>query len=257
MILWIQHQRLLIGFIACCMIGLNSQLQAREIQLESPVESVTVLELFTSHGCSSCPPADKWIRQFSQNQGLWSKVIPMAFHVDYWDYLGWKDRFARSKYSKRQRQYRESGGIRAVYTPGFVVNGREWRGWFSGGTPELSPGKKVGRLTARITPNSQISATFKPITQESHSDINAHVVILGFGISSDIGGGENSGRELKADFVVLGDSSATSTDSLQWIIPWPIIRDSGATRLAIVVWLSRKGDPAPIQAVAGWLGSNN
>jgi len=178
----------------------------------------------------------------------------MAFHVDYWDYLGWKDRFARSKYSKRQRQYRESGGIRAVYTPGFVVNGREWRGWFGGGTPELSPGKKVGRLTARITPNSQISARFNPITTASHSDIRAHVAILGFGISSDIGGGENSGRELKEDFVVLGDSSAISTAPLQWTIPWPNIRASDGTRLAIVVWVSREGDPTPIQAAGGWLG---
>ncbi len=257
MILWKKHRWPILGLIVCCVLGLNSQLLAKEVQLESPVKSVTVLELFTSHGCSSCPPADRWLRQFSQHPGLWSRVIPMAFHVDYWDYLGWKDRFARSKYSKRQRDYRKSGGLRAVYTPGFVLNGREWRGWFSGKTPKFSAGKKVGRLTVRITPNSKISATFKPITDISHADITAHAAILGVGISSDIGAGENSGRELKEDFVVLGDSSASSTNGLRWSIPWPDVRPSGASRLAAVVWLSRKGDPAPIQAVAGWLDGDN
>jgi hypothetical protein len=63
---------------------------------------------------------------------LWQRLIPLAFHVDYWDYLGWWDRFASAEFSQRQRDYRHSGGLGSVYTPGVVVNGQEWRGWYRG-----------------------------------------------------------------------------------------------------------------------------
>jgi len=239
--------------VICCAFCLNSLVVAKEIRLESSEESVAMVELFTSHGCSSCPPADTWLRRFNNHQGLWSRVIPMAFHVDYWDYLGWKDQFSRSRYSERQRQYRNTGGIRSVYTPGFVVSGREWRGWFRGTAPDLTPERKVGRLQAQVTPGQQVVAAFKPVPGLDHEEITAHVAILGFGINSKIGGGENSGRELKQDFVVLGDSSGGSSSRLEWTIPWPETNYAKENRRAVVIWLSRKSDPSPIQAVAGWL----
>jgi hypothetical protein len=242
-----------------CLFLFYSTVQASEIRLESPVEAVAVLELFTSHGCSSCPPADNWFRRFTKHPELWSRVIPMAFHVDYWDYLGWKDRFSRARYSKRQREYRRSGGIRSVYTPGFVLNGREWRGWFRGGTPELAPGAKVGRLKAIVRPGKQTSVRFMPVNPHIHkdSDIRAHIAILGSGISSGIGAGENSGRQLKEDFVVLGDSSAMAMDSMNWSIPWPTLKPSDASSWAVVIWLSKSDDPTPIQAVAARLHKDN
>lgn len=243
-----------ICWLICCMFILSSTATAKEIKFESAVESVAVIELFTSHGCSSCPPADMWIRKFSEHQGLWNKVIPMAFHVDYWDYLGWKDHFARSRYSQRQKQYQKSGGIRSVYTPGFVVNGREWRGWLRGGLPDISPGKRVGCLSILVTMDQQVIAHFNPVAADVDApQLKAHMVLLGFDINSKIGGGENSGREFKEDFVVLGDSIAKTSSVSKWIIPWPDVRESGASRFAVVVWLSAEGNPAPIQAVAGWL----
>ncbi|MCP4126691.1 MAG: DUF1223 domain-containing protein [Gammaproteobacteria bacterium] len=239
--------------LICCAFSLSSWVAADEIRLQSTVESVAVVELFTSHGCSSCPPADKWLRRFTNHKGLWSRVIPMAFHVDYWDYLGWKDQFSHSSYSERQRQYRNSGGVRSVYTPGFVVNGKEWRGWFRGNAPDITMGQKVGRLQAVVIPGQHVTAVFKPVTDIDHADITAHAAILGFGINSKIGGGENSGRELKQDFVVLGDSSGRISNRFEWTIPWPEINSTSSNRRAVVVWLSRQSDPTPIQAVAGWL----
>ena len=59
---------------------------------ESGVTRTTLLELFTSEGCSSCPPAEKWLSQLKSNPDLWKKIVPIAFHVDYWDHLGWRDR---------------------------------------------------------------------------------------------------------------------------------------------------------------------
>lgn len=92
----------------------------------------TVIELFTSEGCSSCPPADNWLSGFKSDPRLWKQIIPLAFHVDYWDYIGWRDRFASPAFSARQSDHKKQGNIRSVYTPGLVVDGREWRGWFGG-----------------------------------------------------------------------------------------------------------------------------
>ncbi len=90
-----------------------------------------IIELFTSEGCSSCPPADAYLSQFSTSEDLWQGIIPLAYHVDYWDYIGWKDRFAHPSFSQKQRLYRSYGVVASVYTPGFVVDGKEWRGFFN------------------------------------------------------------------------------------------------------------------------------
>jgi hypothetical protein len=72
---------------------------------QSGESATTLIELFTSEGCSSCPPADKWLSKFRSNPDLWSRVVPVAFHVDYWNNLGWMDRFSRPEFTERQRGY--------------------------------------------------------------------------------------------------------------------------------------------------------
>ncbi|WP_390913970.1 DUF1223 domain-containing protein [Pseudosulfitobacter sp. SM2401] len=81
--------------------------------------SPVVVELFTSQGCSSCPPADAMLHELAERDD----VIALALHVDYWDYIGWKDEFAKPAYSKRQREYAIIGHRRSVYTPQMVING--------------------------------------------------------------------------------------------------------------------------------------
>ena len=102
---------------------------------ESGAAQTTLLELFTSEGCSSCPVAEKWLSQFKTNSDLWKKIVPVAFHVDYWDNLGWPDRFAKAEFTLRQRRYAASWPTGAVYTPAFVVNGKEWSGFFDQKAP--------------------------------------------------------------------------------------------------------------------------
>src|SRR5499427_291609 len=128
---------LLLKFVT--MISLSLSARAEPIVLQSTENQVTLLELFTSEGCSSCPPAEKWLSGLKADQELWKKIIPVAFHVDYWDRLGWRDRFAKPEFTSRQQHYAAAWGGDSVYTPGFVVNGKEWRAWFSGnGTPTTS-----------------------------------------------------------------------------------------------------------------------
>jgi len=92
--------------------------EAQKVML-STVPAPTVAELFTSEGCSSCPPADELLGELMERQF----VLPLSYHVDYWDYIGWKDRFAKPEFTSRQRAYAEAQGTRMVYTPQMVVAG--------------------------------------------------------------------------------------------------------------------------------------
>src|SRR6266513_4323003 len=90
---------------------------------ESGEARTMLVELFTSEGCSSCRPADAWMSQLKNNGELWKGIVPAVFHVDYWDGLGWPDRFAKAEFTLRQRRYAASRPTGAVYTPAFVANG--------------------------------------------------------------------------------------------------------------------------------------
>ena len=87
--------------------------------------ATTVVELYTSEGCSSCPPADRWLSTLKNRPD----VVALAFHVNYWDQLGWPDRFASAAFTERQRQLMAPSGSRYVYTPQVIANGQDWRGW--------------------------------------------------------------------------------------------------------------------------------
>ena len=126
--------------------GYTGVATAEDLEFSSGSERATILELYTSEGCSSCPPADRWLSQLKSDPGLWRDVIPLAFHVDYWDYIGWKDEFAREEYSARQRRYAWEGNANSVYTPGMFRNGTEWRGWWRGELP-VAAKEPAGRLS--------------------------------------------------------------------------------------------------------------
>ena len=81
--------------------------------------SVVVVELYTSQGCSSCPPADKLFHKIAKRDD----VIALSLHVDYWDYIGWKDEFAHPAHAQRQREYARKAGRRSIYTPEMIING--------------------------------------------------------------------------------------------------------------------------------------
>jgi hypothetical protein len=82
-------------------------------------EGVVVIELYTSQGCSSCPPADEFVAMLAANP----RILPLALHVDYWDYIGWADKFAQAKFTDRQRDYARAIGSRTIYTPQLIIGG--------------------------------------------------------------------------------------------------------------------------------------
>lgn len=218
--------------------------------LTSSEQPTPVLELYTSQGCSSCPPAEKWLSSLTQSPDLWKQVIPLAFHVDYWDYLGWQDPFANQSYSARQRAYARSGGASSVYTPGFIVAGHEWRGWFQHQPLRLpEQHKAVGRLQLSLDGNA-VEAEFKP-QQPAPKGLTLYVARLGFGINTQITNGENAGKTIKHDFVVLSLQQVSATRDNHWRTQ--LHKDSRGERQAVVAWLGEANDPVPYQAVGGWI----
>ena len=107
--------------------ALISNVYASEKHFSSGENKVTLVELYTSEGCSSCPPAEKWLNSLKEDSRLWTYFVPVAFHVDYWDYIGWKDPFAKSDYGLRQGKYKQQGNIQTVYTPGMMLDGKYWQ----------------------------------------------------------------------------------------------------------------------------------
>ena len=228
--------------------------------LTSTPNQTTVLELYTSQGCSSCPPAEKWISGFVDSEKLWTELVPINFHVDYWDYLGWKDPFADSAFSKRQRDYKRVGKANTIATPGFALNGRAWNGWFRG---QQLPNKTVplsGVLHASVE-SGNIDVTFnKANASKDNPSLTVHTALLGFGIETSVKRGENAGRKLTHDFVVLdyekavasGETDNTRASQYETSLPLPSNSDVETTKRALVVWISHANDPSPIQVAASW-----
>ena len=97
----------------------------------SPSHRVALVELFTSEGCSSCPPADRWLSALAGAGFGFDRIVPLALHVGYWDYIGWKDPYASPVFTERQRSYARARGASTVYTPQVVLDGRDYRAWSS------------------------------------------------------------------------------------------------------------------------------
>jgi hypothetical protein len=220
---------------------------------ESGNERVSILELYTSEGCSSCPPADRWFSELKQDKRLWKQLIPIAFHVDYWDYIGWPDRFSTPAYSDRQRRYARGKGLSTVYTPGFLLNGNEWRSFFGLRHLSLEDGKDTGNLIVKVD-QQNIHATYQPAGRKIDVPV-LNIAILGFELVSKVKSGENHGKQLKHDFTVLGSftvpmSAEADMYSVTTQLPGTSIH---APQTAIATWISEQGDQTPIQATGGWL----
>lgn len=214
-------------------------------------KQVPLIELYTSEGCSSCPPADKWLSSLTSYDGLFIDFVPLALHVDYWDHIGWKDPFATPEYSQRQRQYAHEYKEPTVYTPGVRKGGKEWRTWRLWGEPTEDESLSVGSLTVEMTGNGQFKAEY---FGHSQGDLQLNIAVLGMGLETKVKRGENQGKVLKHDFVVLSLSRFVSVNKPSWsgAIDQPKLE---AKQYALAAWLSNKGRVKPLQSIGGYLDS--
>jgi hypothetical protein len=226
---------------------------AEPLIFESAETPATLIELFSSEGCSSCPPAETWISALKTRPDLWKSVVPVVFHVDYWDNLGWPDRFASRAYTERQRRYASAGRIESIYTPGFVVNGLEWRGWFDHQPLPAAKSANVGKLRVTLRDRGHVDIVFTPVGAVPKS-AQVELALLGGGLASDVRSGENSGRRLMHDFVALHLATATPVLEGNRLKATLLLPEKPiAPPNALAAWITIGDDHTPIQATGGWL----
>jgi hypothetical protein len=221
---------------------------------ESGPAQVHLIELYTSEGCSSCPPAEKWLNQFTTSPDLWKRVVPVAFHVDYWDGLGWPDIFASRAFTERQYGYAAHWGNSSVYTPGIVVDGREGNSTFNPDALSGDASVNAGKLKVQILGKS-VMVTFVT-TQKFPRTLQCQVALLGNGIRSEIKRGENGGQTLIHDFVVLKMNTASlvaTTDGMIYSATLTLPEREVPCRRALAVWVEDPAVGRPLQATGGLL----
>ncbi|SEW01071.1 hypothetical protein SAMN05444851_0848 [Aliiroseovarius sediminilitoris] len=205
---------------------------------------VTVVELFTSQGCSSCPPADALLGKLAE----YDDILPLALHVDYWDYIGWKDTFANAANTKRQKAYAYGFGTRSIYTPQMVIGGIDQVvGSHAVKVMDLihrqqAKPQRVVLLTTRVGNGGQRLR----IERMTHLGLPAQMLvqIVRFlpRAQVDISRGENAGLSITSTNVVTDIQSVGVWDGMEAVefeLPSPIAPDGQAS--AIILQAARKG----------------
>jgi len=233
-------------------------------------ERASLIELYSSEGCSSCPPADRWLAGLRKDPGLWKRFVPLGFHVDYWNRLGWVDRFSNQAFTERQSRYASEWKSESVYTPEFVLNGSEWKSLLQR-QADSAPRTQAGLLKARQVGPRRFTVSFAPSSSLAPELAKAgrtggwtvHGAWLGNGLETEVKNGENTGRKLSHEFVVLAlgsvalpaspMGSSTPVD-LELPVPSPSVSsDSGSQprSRSVAFWVTARGSSTPVQAVGG------
>jgi hypothetical protein len=237
------------------LIPLSMNAESNSIVLKSRPEKTTLLELYTSEGCSSCPPAEKWLSGLKDSPRLWKDFVPVAFHVDYWDRLGWRDPWSDKGYSDRQQSYAESWHSENVYTPEFVLDGTEWSAW---GLFRSGPGPsslRAGVLTASSSEANKWQVVFEPVNTNGVG-YQIHAALLENGVSSDVKAGENHGRKLIHDFAVAQFANVPmrrADGKWQGQFVFSVPSNRTIANAAVAIWITERDKLQSLQAVGGWI----
>jgi hypothetical protein len=240
--------RLSISFLTLfvlCVLNLWMSSSSTAKTFTSGTQKVQLVELYSSQGCSSCPPAQEWLNKLTSSPELWKGIVPVVFHVDYWDYLGWKDPYSSADFSARQREFKQKGLARSVYTPGFFVDGSEWTGFFK----RSNLPQQFAKAAELIVDLNQTSMTASYAGSDT-ATLSLHVAVLGMNLSTYVPAGENRRRTLKENFIVL-EHHTFDSDNGKWQAEINI--PTNETNLALAAWVTQKGNVKPLQSTGGSL----
>jgi hypothetical protein len=226
--------------------------------LDSGPQRTTLVELYTSEGCSSCPPADRWLS--SLRSASWQdRIVPLAFHVDYWNQLGWVDRFSKPAFSERQREIATRQHSRVIYTPQVVIDGRDMRTWSS----SSQFAQRVAELNRRAAgAHINATATMAEGELQLHGTVTfpsapsskaAWVALFHNDLTTSVAGGENAGRTLQHDFVVrtlVGPLAVTRDGNVDLDQTLHVAKDWAAAQLGVAVFAQDTSTGEVLQAVS-------
>lgn len=201
----------------------------------SPANRVALVELYSSEGCSSCPPADHWLGQW-KDRGAAHGIVALALHVDYWNSLGWTDRFSQHRFTERQQTLTGLGGGHTIYTPEVFVSGRELRSWdridsFDSRIRSVTSQPSQADIALALAPRNadvtrlEVDARFSS-KATIEDPLNAYVAVYENALSTQVRAGENNGATLHHERVVR-----------QWMGPVPLT--AGQARIDADVMVDR------------------
>jgi hypothetical protein len=228
---------------------------AAHCSAESGPGTTALVELYTSEGCSSCPPADRWLAGLGKRHAP-GTLVPLALHVDYWDYIGWKDPYAKREFSLRQRKLSQLQRLALVYTPQVVLQGRDFRGWGTKAFEEAVARINAQPARARIglsilgadKQGLQVEAAAELL--ERTDDAALYVAAYQSRLENRVTAGENRGRILSHDYVVL-----------EWQGPFPVqgrvlerrtlqlLPGAGAANSGVAAFVQNRGTGEVLQAL--------
>ncbi len=240
-----------------------STAHAASCAAESGKSRVALLELYTSEGCDSCPPTDKWLSGLPQRGHTPQQVLALAFHVDYWNYLGWKDPYAQARFSSRQRDANRRIKSTVVYTPQLMLDGLDYRrGGFTDDT-----GRRISASNSQ-TPGAHISMSLETgadqvklraqLSGSRGTPAQAFVAVYENNLATDVVSGENRGKRLRHDFVVRELHGPFALEAGKPLVIDQEIRrarDWKAADLNIAVFAQETASGTPLQALnLAWCG---
>jgi len=247
------------SFLLAVVLITPMALQAAQCNVKSGSKRVALLELYTSEGCSSCPPADKWLSGLAEKGIGADKLLPLSLHVDYWDYIGWQDPFAGPEYTQRQREIAQRNRLRSIYTPQMVFNGRDFRSWRRQNVQLLLD--EVNEWPAA----ANLSLDWKAVNSDTVAvDVSAQLLnkvgagsVLFFALYenalvSNVNAGENSGRALHHDYVVREMLAIPFLDKRHFTkqVKLEIKSEWQRKNLGIAVFVQNKNNGEVLQALS-------
>ncbi|GLQ80290.1 hypothetical protein GCM10007881_38090 [Mesorhizobium huakuii] len=241
-----------LAFSAVAGAGHAGETERVQAEKPSPDRPLGVVELFTSQGCSSCPPADAFFAELATRED----IVALSYHVDYWDYLGWKDTLSRKENTERQYDYMRAFGSRSVYTPQAVLNGRAHvnganRGEVDGALARMAKSGEGMRVSVKVSRTSDRVIIDAGDAGAGPND--AHVVIVYFEPPQTvkIAQGENSGRKMTYWNAVTGIQTAGMWHgkAQRYELPMSEITKKGGCAV-LLQSVGKDGMPGPILGAA-------
>jgi len=219
--------------------------------------TAALIELYTSEGCSSCPPADQKLSRLRQNLDPAAEAVPLALHVGYWDYIGWKDPYAQDEFGERQSWLVRTNRQKTVYTPQFFVGGTElraWRGGLRDSVRQLNarPAAATIHVRSSITSSGALALKAEATARAGSEPAALYVALAESGLVSKVTRGENGGATLAHDHVVrvwigpvrLSDGTARVEREITLPADW------NRSRLELVAFVQDENSGGVLQALS-------
>ncbi len=251
-----RHRPTAATFAASLLLGASMASMA-DCKVRSGAKTSALVELYTSEGCSSCPPADAQMRALPAALAADAEFVPVALHVDYWDYIGWKDPYAKTNFGERQRWLAGFSQQPLVYTPQFFVGGDELRAWRGRLRDQVQavnarPAAAAIRIHATLQGDAALAVRVAATASASEGPASLFLALTENGLASTVTAGENSGRTLSHDHIVrtwIGPL-ALADGGVRWTGELPIPARANRAKLAVVAFVQSAQSGRVLQALS-------